>query len=232
MTARVLVIAGTDSSGGAGLAADLAALQGQGVDVRLAVTAVTAQGPEGLVGTWPVPAVALAAQLDLAGPVQAVKIGMLGSLAVAAQVAAWLARRSLPVVIDPVLGASAGGALGSPAALAPLLALATLVTPNLPELEALGGVAWLSRHPGAVLVKGGHGHGDALEDHLFGAGPAQVWRHPRLPGVHRGTGCRLASAIAARLALGDPLPQAVDTGIRWLQVALDAAAAAGRNSPD
>jgi len=232
MTARVLVIAGTDSSGGAGLSADLGALGAHGVPARLVVTAVTAQGPTGVAGLWPVPVDGLRAQLDQAGDVQAVKIGMLGSLDAAALVAAWLARRSLPVVIDPVLGASAGGALGSPAALVPLLALATLVTPNLPELEALGGVGWLSRHPGAVLVKGGHGHGETLEDHLFGAGQARVWRHPRVAGVHRGTGCRLASAIAARLALGDPLTDAVDGGIRWLQLALGATAEAERNPVD
>ncbi len=227
MTPRVLVIAGTDSSGGAGVAADLSALAAQGVGARLAVTAVTAQDAGGVHGVWPVSPLALSSQLDRAGTVQAVKIGMLGSPEAVQVVADWLAECPAPVVLDPVMAASAGGILGTPASMAPLLALATLVTPNLPELRALGGDAWLAAHGGAVLIKGGHGVGDTLVDRLVGAGAERRWTHPRRPGTHRGTGCRLASAIAARLAQGESLPAAVAGGVGWLQGVLAATRGVG-----
>jgi hydroxymethylpyrimidine/phosphomethylpyrimidine kinase len=163
---------------------------------------------------------AVTAQLAAAGPVQAVKIGMLGSAQVIGAVNAWLADFHGPIVIDPVLSATAGGSLLSPEALPlleTLLRKATLVTPNLPELAVLGGESWLQDHPGAVLVKGGHGSGDSLTDRLVHLGQERTWRHRRVPGEHRGTGCRLASAIAARLALGQDLSVAVQGGIAWLQ---------------
>ncbi len=235
MAPAVLVIAGTDSSCGAGVAADLAALGAHGVGARLAVTAVTAQGPDGVRGVWPMPGAGLLAQLEAAGSVDAVKVGMLGSAEAVQAVEGWLAARpELPVVVDPVLGASGGGDLLDPGALdalRQLLRRATLVTPNLPELETLGGEAWLADQPGAVLVKGGHGPGQTLVDRLVGAGTDREWRHQRLPGAHRGTGCRLASAVAAGLARGRPCPEAVDAAIRWLQQALRATRGPQRNPP-
>lgn len=225
MAPRVLIIAGTDSSGGAGIAADLSALRAQGIAGVLAVTAVTAQDGAGVQGCWPVPAAGIIAQLRAAPPVDAVKIGMLGSAAAIHALRGWLQDFPGPVVIDPVLGASAGGGLLPSAdrpALLGLIAGATLVTPNLPELTTLGGDRWLAGHPGAVLIKGGHGDGASLRDRLVGCGPERAWQHRRLPGTHRGTGCRLASAIAARLAWGDGLEDAVDAGIRWLQTVLAA----------
>ncbi len=228
MRPQVLVVAGTDSSGGAGLAADLAALRAHDVGARLAVTAVTAQDAHGVRGTWPVAADALSAQLAAAAPVHAVKVGMLGTATAVGIVHRWLRDFDGPVVVDPVLSASTGGSLlgaqGLPALLA-LLRDATLVTPNLPELAALGGEAWLAEHPGAVLIKGGHGDGPTLVDRLVGAGPPVQWSHPRQGGQHRGTGCRLASAIAGQLALGLGLGDAVGRSIRWLQQDLDATSA-------
>ncbi len=227
MTPVVLVIAGTDSSGGAGLAADLQALRAHGVRARIAVTAVTAQGAQGVRGIWPQTGTAVSDQIAAAGPVDAVKIGMLANREILHAVRLGLEHFHGPIVVDPVLSASAGGGLLAPDAmeeLQRLLPRAALVTPNLSEMAALGGESWLQEHPGAVLIKGGHGTGDQLEDRLRGVGPVRTWCHPRLPGEHRGTGCRLASAIAAHLARGCLIPEAVDGGIRWLQTELAGAA--------
>jgi len=216
----VLVIAGTDSRAGAGLAEDLRTLVSHGVQARIAVTAVTAQGPGGLSGSWPVPPEAVRAQIQAAGPVEAVKIGMLATASVVEAVTEALAASRAPIVLDPVLEASAGGRLLDAEGLrglGPLLSRVALVTPNLPELEVLGGEAWARERGGPVLIKGGHGPTAELVDRLVEGVRERRWVHERRPGEHRGTGCRLATAIAARLAGGAGLEDSVDGAIRWLQ---------------
>lgn len=214
----VLAIAGSDSGGRAGLQADLPTIRAHGCHGLSAVTVVTAQDADAIRGTWEVPAGALAQQIGvlLAGfPVAAVKVGMLPSATAVTAVASALQGFRGPVVVDPVLGDTGGGWSLSEEAVAALrtwLPHVTLVTPNLPELQRLGELSRVTR-----LVKGGHGEGDMLVDRLFVDGREHWWSHPRLPGRHRGTGCRLSSAIACRLAKGEELVHAVQGAIGWLQ---------------
>ncbi len=217
MTA-VLAIAGSDSGGFAGLQADLPTIRAHGCHGLSAVTVVTAQDATAIRGTWEVPPGAVAQQIGvlLAGfQISAVKVGMLPSAGAVTAVASALQRYRGPVVVDPVLGDSGGGWTldeDGIAALRTWLPHVTLVTPNLPELRRLGELSRVAR-----LVKGGHGEGDMLVDRLFANDSEHWWSHPRLPGEHRGTGCRLSSAIACRLALGDDLVDAVQGAIGWLQ---------------
>lgn len=221
----ILVIAGTDSSGGAGLAADIRTAAAHDVDARLAVTAVTAQ-TNGKVGRIDVmPPALVAEQIAMAledGHVAAVKIGMLGNEPIVATVADALARFDGPIVLDPVIAASSGGLLLSESGIATLierlLPNTRLVTPNLPELAILSarlGVpagadtdhkadALLDAGARAVLVKGGHGEGRDAVDILYRPDrPPLRLASPRLAATLRGTGCALATAIACRLACGD-----------------------------
>jgi hydroxymethylpyrimidine/phosphomethylpyrimidine kinase len=227
---RVLVVAGLDPSGGAGLVADLEALAAAGARGWAVAAALTAQGRRGALGFEPVSEAMLLAQLEalLDGErPRAVKTGMLGSAALARALAArlaWPPLARIPLVVDPVLAASSGASLldtggASPGeALAPLLARARLATPNLPELAALtgddvstdeGAIRAARRLPArAVLVKGGHRVG-APVDLLVEARKVTRFAGRRRAGTARGTGCRLASAIAAHLAAGAPLEVAV-----------------------
>jgi hydroxymethylpyrimidine/phosphomethylpyrimidine kinase len=147
-------------------------------------------------------------------PVRAVKIGMLadGQAAVLARLLP-----ALPIVLDPVLEASAGGTLANANAYAALLERVTVVTPNANEIGVLGDApeAWVERTGVSVLLKGGHGEGREVVDRLLVRGAApRVWRHPRLDVRNtRGTGCTLASAIAAGLALGESLTQATEEAL-------------------
>ena len=228
--ARVLTIAGSDCSGGAGLQADLKTIAMLGGYGMSAVTAITVQNTLGVraieVLSPELVAGQIAACVDDIG-VDAVKIGMLGSAAVAHAVADALADVDVPVVLDPVMVATSGGVLAdgeTVAAMARLMARATLVTPNGPEVAALGGEAALVARCRAVLLKGGHGDGDALVDRLIVGGDEQVWTHPRLDTRHsHGTGCTLASAIACGLGQGLALAEAVARGIAFVQAALRAA---------
>lgn len=227
---RVLVVAGLDPSGGAGLVADLEALAAAGARGWAVAAALTAQGRRGARGFEPVSEATLLAQLDalLDGDrPRAVKVGMLGSAALARALANRLAAaplRRLPLVVDPVLAASSGAPLFDPGGLPvgeaylPVLARAWLVTPNLPELALLTGddvstdaaaVRAARRLPArAVLVKGGHREGAPL-DLLVRRGEVTRFGGRRRPGTARGTGCRLASAIAGYLARGVALEDAV-----------------------
>ena len=246
MRPGVLLVAGLDPSGGAGLAADLEALAAVGARGWPVAAALTAQGPGGARAFEPVRPAWLAAQLDalLGGRGRravrpaAVKTGMLGSAANAAVLAARLSRAplaGLPLVVDPVLAASSGLPLlrGDPArALAPLLAAAAVATPNLAELAALTGrpvagdeaavEAARSLPCRAVLVKGGHRRGEPVDLLVRGR---EVLRFPgrRRPGTARGTGCRLASALAGLLARGEALPDAVRGAKRVVERYLDGA---------
>jgi hydroxymethylpyrimidine/phosphomethylpyrimidine kinase len=243
--ATVLVVAGLDPTGGAGLAADLEALAAVGARGWPVAAALTAQGPRGVSGWSPVPEEMLLAQVDAlldgaARPPGAVKTGMLGTAALARALAARLSSRDLagvPLVVDPVLLSSSGALLldlagGSPAeCLGPLIARARLVTPNLEELQALTGLevggddaaVTAARRLGAraVLVKGGHREGAPIDLLVEGR---RVTRFPgrRRPGTARGTGCRLASALAGLLARGASLEAAVRGAKKVVERYLDA----------
>jgi hydroxymethylpyrimidine/phosphomethylpyrimidine kinase len=221
-----LTIAGSDSGGGAGIQADLKTFLDHRVYGMSVVTAITAQNTRGVTGVWPVPAEAIRAQLvavfaDL--PVDAVKIGMLGDAVTIGVVADFLATLPScpPIVLDPVMIAKGGASLLHADAVAALrerlVPLATLVTPNVPEAEALGDLGGAT-----VLYKGGHAEGDVVIDRLVGPGfegpgGERAWHHPRVISRNtHGTGCTLSSAIAAGLARGLPLSDACDQGIAYV----------------
>lgn len=227
----VLTIAGSDSSGGAGLQADLRTLAVLGVHAATAVTAVTAQNARGVSAIAAMPADLVVAQLEAAagdGGIAATKIGMLATAAIVEAVAAAIDNLELPlVVLDPVLAASSGARLldddGVQALILELLPRALVVTPNVPEAEALSGrridsdealrdAARRLHDLGAenVIVKGGHARGPSefVVDVLFDGKAFHESRVPRASASARGTGCSFASAIAAHLALGRMLPEA------------------------
>jgi hydroxymethylpyrimidine/phosphomethylpyrimidine kinase len=216
--ARVLAIGGLDPTGGAGVTADARMLQSRGVHAATVATALTDQDRHGFRGFLPVPDDWLERLLAAAladGPVHAIKTGLFGharAIAVAARVVAPLLDRGVPLVVDPVLAATAGGWEAEGELVAAyrelLLPRARLVTPNLPELATLAAGApqrLLELGCGAVLVKGGHAEAaadGAIEDQLVRRGDVVVFRHPRVAtGPLHGTGCALASAVAAELAL-------------------------------
>jgi hydroxymethylpyrimidine/phosphomethylpyrimidine kinase len=243
-----LTIAGTDSGGGAGIAADLKTFAAHGVWGTCAVTAVTAQNTStvGLIrslGASMVTAQIVAVATDIS--VAATKVGMLGQAVVVNAVAAAVEEWDLhPLVLDPVAVASTGPALLSPGGRAALrqvlLPLADLVTPNLAEAAILArwsdppsdedgmvrvAEAVLALGPGAVLVTGGHlGGSDAPDLLLQRDGPGPQWfRGPRLDARHtHGTGCVLSAAITARLARGEDLIQAVEGGKGFVTAAIAA----------
>ncbi|HTR68954.1 MAG TPA: bifunctional hydroxymethylpyrimidine kinase/phosphomethylpyrimidine kinase [Mycobacteriales bacterium] len=242
MPARVLTIAGSDSGGGAGIQADLKTMLAFGVHGMSAVTAVTAQNSTGVHGYWELPAEAVDAQIRVVVEdigVDAVKTGMLASPALVETVAARLAGLDAPIVVDPVCVSKHGDPLLEPAAVAvlveALLPLATVVTPNLAEVETLTAItvddaaaqrtaaeAVLALGARWVLIKGGHLAGDPVD--LLTDGQAVFeFSAPRLDNAHtHGTGCTLASAIASRLALGDDVPDAVRTAKDFLTGAIGA----------
>jgi hydroxymethylpyrimidine/phosphomethylpyrimidine kinase len=244
---RLLTIAGSDSGGGAGIQADLKTFAAHGGYGMSAVTALTAQNTREVRAVFEVPAAMVAAQIDAVLEdlgVDAVKIGMLASAAlvrvVADRLQAHLAGTNVPIVLDPVMVAKSGDRLlredAVEALKSELLPLATVVTPNLPELEALTGLpvgdesersraAAVLAAPGrAVLVKGGHAEGEEMVDLLLAEGGVHRFVHPRLhTRATHGTGCTLSSAIAARLGAGDDLIRAVGCAIDYLQGAMAAA---------
>lgn len=241
---RVLVCAGLDPSGGAGLLADLEALAAAGARGWAVATALTAQGARGARVSSPVAPELLLAQVEalLDGAAErprAVKTGMLGSAANARALALRLGARPLarlPLVVDPVLLATSGlpllDAPDARAALEGLLARATLATPNWPELEVLAGRALASEEEAvraarelparAVLVKGGHRTGEPVDLLVEGRRVTRI-RGRRRPGTARGTGCRLAAATAGLLAQGVPLAESVRRAKRLVERYLDRA---------
>jgi hydroxymethylpyrimidine/phosphomethylpyrimidine kinase len=247
---RVLVVAGLDPSGGAGLVADLEGLAAVGAAGWAVAAALTAQGPAGVKGWSPVPEELLLAQVDAlleggegeAARPRAVKTGMLGTAGLAAALAARLSARDLakvPLVADPVLLSTSGtqlldtGGISVSEAFEPLLERARLATPNLPELAALTGLdvstdaaaAKAARQlpAKAVLVKGGHREG-APVDLLVEGRKVTRFEGARRQGTARGTGCRLAAAIAGLLAQGAALDEAVQGGRAVVERYLDAMA--------
>ena len=233
MIPRILAIAGSDSGGGAGIQADIKTITMLGGHAMTAIAAITAQNTIGVDAVLPVPADMVLAQIDAVVRdigVDAVKIGMIGSAAVAMAVAAVLP--DCPIVLDPVMVASSGAVLADAATIAAFEALmdrATLVTPNLPELEALGGIDRLTRAGRIVLVKGGHGDGEEIVDRLVGPdGEIMRWSDARIHTRHsHGTGCTLSSAIATGLGAGLSLVDSVARARAYVRAAMFAAPGLG-----
>jgi hydroxymethylpyrimidine/phosphomethylpyrimidine kinase len=233
MRHTVLVFAGADPSGGAGIAADIVAIAAQGAHALPVITALTVQDNDRVFGVTPVAPELLRRQaqalIDKIA-IDAVKIGIPGSAANAAVIAQLIAqlklrRPDLPVVLDPVLASGHGDVLSrddAVLALAPLLPVTTVIVPNGPEALALGGADnLLAQGCRNVLVTGGHGDGAVIVNRWFDAdGREHAWRWPRLPGEFHGSGCTLASAIAARLAQDVPMQEALDGAQRYCHAAL------------
>jgi hydroxymethylpyrimidine/phosphomethylpyrimidine kinase len=244
-TARILIIAGSDSGGGAGIQADIKTVTMLGGHAMTAVTAVTAQNTVEVSAVHPVPAEIILAQIEaVIGDigVDAVKIGMTGGAFAAEQIASRLERLraeqpGLPIVFDPVMVATSGAALADEATIAAfgrLMDVATIATPNLPELKRLtseedpvsAALALVGAHGCAVLIKGGHEEGDALADALIETDNMTSWQGQRIDTTStHGTGCTLASAIAFFLAEGATLADAVSRAREFVRVAL-------RDAPD
>ncbi|MDK2761031.1 MAG: bifunctional hydroxymethylpyrimidine kinase/phosphomethylpyrimidine kinase [Sphingopyxis sp.] len=232
MTARVLIVAGSDSGGGAGIQADIKAVTMLGGHAMTAVTAITAQNTLGVQGVHAIPTAMVLEQIDSVVSdigVDAVKIGMIGSAETATAVAERLARPDLAqasLVFDPVMIASSGSVLADAAtigAFRALLGRAMVATPNLPELDALGGEDTVLAHGCSLLVKGGHAEGDTVIDRLLEPGEGEVarWEAPRIDTKHgHGTGCTLASAIATGLAQGMPLEPAIARARDFVRLSL------------
>ena len=235
----VLVIAGSDSSGGAGIVRDVATLAELGCEALCAVSAVTAQTHGQVVSVHHVPPQVVGAQIRAAlesARIGAIKIGMLGTAATVSAVADSLPRPgTIPIVLDPVLISSSGGVLldeaGREEMRARLFPLATVLTPNIPEAASLCATApatdrqallaqaraLLATGTRAVLLKGGHAEGAASVDLLLSADGAPQWLSaPRLGTRCRGTGCALASAIAAGLARGSAIEEACAGAKRYV----------------
>jgi hydroxymethylpyrimidine/phosphomethylpyrimidine kinase len=247
---RALTIAGSDSSGGAGIQADLKTFAALGVYGTSAITAVTAQNTLGVVAVEPLAADFVTAQIEaVAGDIdlQATKTGMLATAAIVEAVTAAIDELDLPnVVVDPVLLATSGEPLldedGVQVMRAELFPRALVVTPNLPEAEMLSGYRIRSMEdiqeaarrihdlgPTAVLITGGHGPADIVTDVLYDGDRFFEFRTERVPNAHvHGTGCTLASAVAACLALGIPLEQAAARAQRYVAGAIRHAFAAGQ----
>ncbi len=241
-----LTIAGSDSSGGAGVQADLKTFAALGVYGASVITALTAQNTTGVSGIHPVPAEFVTAQIDAVFSdldVKAVKIGMVAQRPVIDAIVAGLARWSPKhVVLDPVMVATSGDHLLARDAVEALrtrlIPCASLVTPNLPEAAALlqeavaaseaaierQGQRLLAMGCRAVLIKGGHGQGTESIDYLFDSTGTVVLAAPRVATKNtHGTGCSLSSAVAAGLAKGDDLQTAVRRAKAWISAAISAA---------
>lgn len=247
--ARVLVIAGSDSGGGAGIQADIKTVTMLGAYAATAVTAITVQDTTGVHDIYPVPVSVITAQIEaVLGDIgaDAVKIGMLGSRAVIEAVAGALTDVAVPIVLDPVMVAKGGAHLLAPEAVEALMSLlvpmADVVTPNIIEAEALSGnkikspedakaagEAILRLGAKAVFVKGGHLKGDMITDWLVTPERAREWLDRRINTKNtHGTGCTLASALAAGLAQGMPLEQAAWRARDYVRQAIMAAPGIGK----
>jgi hydroxymethylpyrimidine/phosphomethylpyrimidine kinase len=250
-TVSALTIAGSDSGGGAGIQADLKTFAAHGVHGLSAITALTAQHTRGVTAVHVPPVAFLRAQIDACFDdfdIAAVKIGMLASAEVIHAVADALdARRPRHLVVDPVMVATSGARLLEEDALAALrtrlLPMADLVTPNIPEAELLlgrritdageaGGALAALRSLGAraVLLKGGHlDEGAEVVDRYADGDFDTAFRGPRLQVDGHGTGCTLASAIAANLCRGRDLPAACAEAVDYIRAALRAGIRPGRS---
>ena len=245
-----LTIAGSDSGGGAGIQADLKTFAAHGVFGTSAITAVTAQNTLGVTAVHVLPPAIVRAQIDAVITdlgADAIKLGMLATAEIIQTVAAAIDAHALrPVVLDPVMIAKGGSPLLAADAVGAIRSLllrrCAIVTPNLAEAEVLTGAAvrdeagmdraaraLVDAGAGAALVKGGHLDGDRVSDVLWIGSERHVFEGARIDTVHtHGTGCTLASAIAARLALGDPLAGAVEQANAYVRRAIASAPGLGR----
>ncbi len=248
---RLLIVAGSDSGGGAGIQADINTATAHGVYAMTAITAITVQDTNGVHGVHLIPDATIADQMRVVLAdigTDAVKTGMLHSAGTIAAVAQEIARGAgdAPLVVDPVMVAKGGARLIDDTAIAAmrtlLLPRATLLTPNTPEAAALLGGAELKTQGDlivagrglrglgarAVLMKGGHLAGDMVFDALITEDGEEVFASPRLRTAHtHGTGCTLASAIASNLALGKSLKDAVTAARSYVQHAIATAPGLG-----
>ena len=235
---RILSIAGSDSGGGAGIQADIKTITMLGGYAMTAICALTAQDTTGVHAVQAVDPAMVAAQIDACVNdlgVDAVKIGMLASPAIADVVANRLESLAVPVVFDPVMVSTSGVALADATTIAAferLMALATLTTPNVPELQALGGEGAMRARGIAWLAKGGDAEGPEVIDRLVLAdGTERTWNAPRIATRHtHGTGCTMSSAIATLLGMGLPLDEAVEDAREFVRAALLAAPGFGAGS--
>ena len=227
-SARILIIAGSDSGGGAGIQADIKTVTMLGGHAMTAVTAITAQNTLGVDAVHMVPTHVVIDQIaavvsDIG--VDAVKIGMLGNADTAHAVADSLSELSCPIIFDPVMVATSGAVLADAdtiSAFERLMRLATLTTPNVPELKALGGKDALLARRIPLLLKGGHAEGEDIVDELHLAlGQSVIWSDRRIEtrSTH-GTGCTLATAIATGLGQGMELVAAVERARLFVRLAL------------
>jgi len=244
LVTSVLTIAGSDSSGGAGVQADLKTFTGFGIHGLSAITAVTAQNMHEVIAIHRVPANQVERQLQAVFEdfhIAAVKIGMLGSATTISVTARFLREHcQIPIVLDPVLVSSSGTRLLPARALSALreelIPLAEVLTPNVPEAAALLGRRLVTADdlheaahdllglgPKSILLKGGHHDGDPVCDYFLDASRIHIFRHARRPILARGTGCVLSAAIAAGLALGRSRMAAIRAAERHLQIALQSA---------
>lgn len=247
---RILIIAGSDSGGGAGLQADIKTASALGAYATTAVTAVTVQNTRTVSAIHPVPTDIISAQiktvLDDIGA-DAVKIGMLGTADAIKAVASALNAlpKDVPVIVDPVLVATSGDALADgdvrDTLVGHMLPHATLLTPNRPEAETLTGISiatdddvhyaaekLLELGPKAVLLKGGHGVGPSVRDLLVEQTGTTIFEHERLDTTNtHGTGCTLSTAIAVYLAQGYSLAEAVDHAGAYVLTAIRTAPGLG-----
>ncbi len=243
MQGRVLIIAGSDPSGGAGIQADIKTVTALGGYAAAAITSLTVQNTKGVTGVHPVDPQIIRAQiiavLDDIGA-DAVKIGMVGERAAGVAIADALVEyaAAIPIILDPVLIATSGDALADQSIpsllLERLVPLAAIVTPNSDEAARLTGIAirtsddlvaagqaLIRRGATAALVKGGHLVGDTVEDALVTLDGARLFRSPRIETTStHGTGCTLASAVATGIAQGLPLAAAVKRAIDYVHEAI------------
>jgi hydroxymethylpyrimidine/phosphomethylpyrimidine kinase len=245
----VLTIAGSDSGGGAGIQADLKTFHAFRCFGTSAVTAITAQNTRGVAAVHPVPVDTVRAQIRAVAedlPPAAFKTGMLATSELVRAVAAAIDEHRLPnFVLDPVMVASSGDRLLEQPAersiLEELLPRAALVTPNLDEAAILAGIpvadtaamrraaeVLVERGARAVLLKGGHLESTELTDYLFDGAQWHEWTRPKLRTRNtHGTGCTLSAAIAAGLALGQPMREAVPAALDYVRRAMEAAPGLG-----
>jgi hydroxymethylpyrimidine/phosphomethylpyrimidine kinase len=250
MKGRVLIIAGSDSGGGAGIQADIKTVTMLDAFAATAITALTAQNTEGVFGVLPIPPAFIRQQIEVVLDdigADAIKTGMLHDAGVIETVAAVISERApaVPLVVDPVMVAKGGAPLIEAGAIDALKRLliprATVLTPNLPEAEILVGHAisdlaamratateLLSLGCHAVLLKGGHLPGDTVYDVLATSAALRVWDSARIDSRHtHGTGCTLASAIAAGLAQGLAVEPTVERARLFVQRAIASAPGLG-----
>jgi hydroxymethylpyrimidine/phosphomethylpyrimidine kinase len=235
-TPRILIIAGSDSGGGAGIQADIKTVTMLGGHAMTSITAITAQNTLGVSHVHPVPTEMVLEQVDMVLSdigADAVKIGMIGSAETAQAVAERLEDLDVPIVFDPVMVASSGSVLADEptiAAFERLMSIASVVTPNLPELEALGGEAAVLEHGCHLVVKGGHAEGPTVIDRLLSpTGPLHSLEGKRFDTTDtHGTGCTFASALATGLGAGLPIREAFEQAVRFVRVAILSAPGLGQ----